>query len=183
MRLNLASDKTRRSEQRYRFTPLVSWSLGGLFAAGFAFSVMVILKSDYLARGRDLTAQEEGTITICAIAAALTVLICWWLQRFAASRNLAVRALYGLAMLIIVYGSVGGALVIMHNYFVYAPEIVRSSDLLTKGYYWDSLSGFYTFALFIFSAFKPSLLALFAAGGLYLALAGPQIARPSSGTR
>jgi magnesium-transporting ATPase (P-type) len=177
MRVELSSEDAGRRGHRYRFKPWISWAFGALFVAAFAFAVMAILRRDYLSHGRDLTTQENATIVICSLAAAVTALVCWWLQTYAAARHWIVRAFYGLAMLIIVFGAVGGVLVIIHNYIVYSPEIKGGGELLFKGYYWESLAGFYTFALFLFSPIRPGLLLLFVAGGLCLAFAGPQIAK------
>ena len=174
MRFGLSPDQSDKDGGTHMLHPAISWGLGGLFAAVFAIAVMAILKGDYLARGHALSAQENNTITICTITAALTFLICWRLQTYAAARNVIIRAAYGLAMLIIVFGAVGGVLVIVHNYVSYAPEFEAGKGLLFKGYYWESVSGFYSLALFMLSALSPSLLALFAAGGLTLALAGPR---------
>lgn len=140
----------------------------------FAVSMKAVLISVPLTTAHIMSAQEASTMNICALAAGLAILVTWGLQTYAQTRPILVRFSYAITMLIITFGSIGGALVVLKNYFLYDAASAPGESALLKGYFWESLSGFYAFAIFMISAMNLALLALFFVCALYIALLGPQ---------
>lgn len=148
----------------------VGFILALLFAAVMGACLIAVLIADYMEPGRIMSDQAKNTLRTCGIAGAVTGLIAWWLQSFAAHRGFAVRFIYALVLFLLVFCALGGLLETINN-FVSNPG---PHDYSPSGLYWSSVSGFYTFSFFLVSSFNLGLLGVLLAPGLILALVGPR---------
>lgn len=160
--------------KRTLFRRAIQLALVFAFALLFAASISAILYSDYLRIGEVVELQERRTIRLCAYAGAISILICWALLSLVKSEGFISKLIYCVFMLFITYGGVGGVLVIVQNKLVYGTFDAQS---LYQGYFWASLSGFYSFAIYLFSAAKLSLFILFLTAAFYLVLLAPSARR------
>jgi hypothetical protein len=149
---------------------IVGLFLSLLFAAVMALSSAAILVTDFMEAGRPLTDQARQTLVLAAIAGGIAALLAWVLQNFVAGRRFFSRLVYAVPMYAVVFFAVGGLLVVMSNsYGNPNPQGWSLSELYTA-----SVSGFYSFALFIFAPPRIAFFGLLVAGGLILALVGPR---------
>lgn len=152
------------------FGRAVGFVLAILFAAVMGLCLIAVLLSDYTEPGRVLSDQARTTLKICGIAGAGAGLIAWWLQKFAAHRGLLVRAIYGLAIFILVFCALGALFEVINNY-AFNPG---QHDFSPSGLYWASVGAFYTFTFFLVTSFNPGLLGVMIAPAVILALIGPR---------
>lgn len=148
--------------------------LGFLLAIIFAVSTKAILISDFLHTGQVVRPQETGTMVICAASAFISALIAWWLQVYSRETGLAARFIYAFVMLVVVFCAVGGLLVVLNNIFTYGTDVAATEGFLLDGFFWESISGFYAFAIFLISALNLALIGLFTGAALYIGLLGPK---------
>jgi hypothetical protein len=141
-----------------------------LFSAVMGACLIAVLVADYMEPGRIVNEQARVTLRICGIAGAITGLLTWWLQGYAASRGFIVRFIYGLVLFLLVFCALGGLLEVISN-FILNPG---PHDYSPSGLYWSSLGAFYTFALFLIGSSTPGLLVVLLAPGFILALVGPR---------
>lgn len=141
-----------------------------LFAAVMGLCVAAVLIADYVQPGQIMSQQARQTLTLCGIAGAIAGLASWWLQGFAAQRGLIVRFFYGLGIFMLVFAGTGGILEIVRNFMANPGP----TDFSLGGVYWASLSGFYSFALFLVVPLRIALVGVLLAAGIILALAGPR---------
>ncbi|MCG8560613.1 MAG: hypothetical protein MI824_12495 [Hyphomicrobiales bacterium] len=148
---------------------IVGFILAVLFAGTMGLSVTAVLVADYMQPGRVMGEQARQTLILCAGAGFFAALLAWWMQRFAASRGLLIRFVYGLLIFTLIFLAIGGVFEVGRNYVTnQGPH-----DYSPAGLYWASLGGFYTFALFLVVPLRLALISLLLAAGLFLALVGP----------
>ncbi|MGI9385316.1 MAG: hypothetical protein ACR2PO_19360 [Methyloligellaceae bacterium] len=155
--------------QRGVFAAFVGFVLALLFAATMGLSMTAVLVADYMQPGRVMGEQARQTLILCAGAGFAAAILAWWMQRFAASRGLLIRFIYGFLIFTLIFLALGGILEVGRNYVTnQGPH-----DYSPAGLYWASLGGFYTFALFVVVPLKLALMGLLLAAGLFLAIVGP----------
>ena len=148
---------------------IVGGLLALLFACVMGLSIMAVLLADYMQPGRVMSEQARQTLQLCAAAGFVSGLIAWWLQRFAAERAFVTRLIYGVSIFFLVFGAVGGTMIVAYNYIAYP----NTHDFSLSGIYFASLGGFYSFAVFLVLPLRIALFGLLLAAGLVLALVGP----------
>ena len=153
---------------------IVLWFIALIIAIGFAVALMTLIRANFLTRGLDMRVPVDQTISICGMAAFLGVLITWKWLSFSSIRNRFVRFLLTLLILTITFGAIGGILVIVNNYWNYeGPDRIVEWNLLFHGFYWESVNGFYSFALFIIGEIRWQVLLVFIIVSLCIAVLSP----------
>lgn len=149
---------------------IVGLLLSLLFAGVMAASSAAILVAEFMQPGRALTDQARQTLILAGIAGGLAAILSWILQNFVASRGFFTRFAYAVPTYALAFFALGGMLVVMSNsYGNPNPKPFDLSEL-----YSASVSGFYSFALFIFVPPRLPFFGLLLAAGLVLALVGPR---------
>ena len=147
---------------------IVGFILAVLFAGTMGLSMAAVVVADYMQPGRVMGEHVRNTLIICAGAGFFAALLAWWMQRFAASRGLLIRFVYGLLIFTLIFLAIGGVFEVARNYVInQGPH-----DYSPAGLYFASLGGFYTFAVFVLQL-QLALIGLLLAAGLFLALMGP----------
>ena len=83
-----------------------------------------------------MNATTRQTLQIVGYAGAMSALIAWWVQQFAAGRGFLVRFLFALFIFILAFCSLGGLLRVLYLMFAYPNQL----DWSLSGLYWSSLS-------------------------------------------
>lgn len=155
--------------ERSALAAFVGFVLALLFAATMGLSMTAVLVADFMQPGRIMSEQARQTLMLSAGAGCVAAILAWWMQRFAASRGLLMRFIYGVLVFTLIFLALGGVLEVGRNYVTnQGPH-----DYSPAGLYWASLGGFYTFAFSIVVPLKLALIGLLLAAGLFLALVGP----------
>lgn len=156
--------------ERGMMSLIVGILLALLFAGAMAISSAGILVTEFMAPGRALTDQARQTLIVAAIAGGLASILAWILQNFVASRGFFTRFAYAVPTYSLAFFALGGMLVVMSNsYGSPNPQGLGLSEL-----YSASVSGFYSFVLFIFAPPRLAFLGLLVAAGFIIAVIGPR---------
>jgi len=141
---------------------IVLWFIALIVAAGFSVALMTIIRDNFLTRGLDMRVPVDQTISICGLSAFIAVLITWKWVSFSSVQNRILRIPLAFLMLAIVFGAIGGILVIVNNYWNYeGPDRIVHWNLLFHSFYWESVNGFYSFALFMIGELRWQMLLVF----------------------
>ena len=152
------------------FNSAVGIILALLFSAVMGICLYAVLLTDYSEPGRVMSGQARATLKICGMADACAGLITWWLQKFAAYRSFAIRALFAFVIFLLVFCALGALFEVINN-FVLNPG---QQDFSPSGLYWASLGAFYTFTIFVLGSFNLGLLGVILAPAIILPLVGPR---------
>lgn len=156
--------------KRGPFALIVGLLLAALFSGVMAVTSAAVLVTEFMEPGRALTDQARQTLVVAAIAGGLAALLAWVLQNFVASRGFFTRFAYAVPTYALAFFALGGMLVVMSNsYGNPNPQGFDLSEL-----YSASVSGFYSFVLFIFAPPRLAFLGLLLGAGFILAVVGPR---------
>ncbi len=153
------------------FGNVVGFVLAISFALVIGVSMWALLLGDYV--NTFMNEQTRHTLRIVGFAGALTALVTWWVQSFAAKRGFVVRVLFALFIFVVAFCSFGGLLRFLYIHATYPSQ----QDWSLTGLYLASLNDFYTFLLDMFLPPRPAYAALTAAAAIYVAIFGPREAK------
>jgi hypothetical protein len=153
------------------FGNVVGFVLAVLCAVVIGVSMWALLLGDYV--NTFMNEQTRHTLRIVGFAGALTALVTWWVQSFAAKRGFVVRTLFALFIFVVAFCSFGGLLRFIYIHATYPNQ----QDWSLMGMYLASLNDFYTFLLDMFLPPRPAYAALTLAAAIYVAWFGPREAK------
>ena len=157
--------------EKVTFGNVVGFVLALLFALVIGVSMWALLLGDYV--NTFMNEQTRHTLRIVGFAGALTALVTWWVQSFAAKRGFVVRTLFALFIFVVAFCSFGGLLRFIYIHATYPNQ----QDWSLMGMYLASLNDFYTFLLDMFFPPRPAYAALTLAAAIYVAWFGPREAK------
>ena len=157
--------------EKVTFGNVVGFVLAILFALVIGVSMWALLLGDYV--NTFMNEQTRHTLRIVGFAGALTALVTWWVQSFAAKRGFVVRTLFALFIFVVAFCSFGGLLRFIYIHATYPNQ----QDWSLMGMYLASLNDFYTFLLDMFLPPRPAYAALTLAAAIYVAWFGPREAK------
>ena len=157
--------------EKVTFGNVVGFVLALLFALVIGVSMWALLLGDYV--NTFMNEQTRHTLRIVGFAGALTALVTWWVQSFAAKRGFVVRTLFALFIFVVAFCSFGGLLRFIYIHATYPNQ----QDWSLMGMYLASLNDFYTFLLDMFLPPRPAYAALSLAAAIYIAWFGPREAK------
>ena len=157
--------------EKVTFGNVVGFVLALLFALVIGVSMWALLLGDYM--NTFMNEQTRHTLRIVGFAGALTALVTWWVQSFAAKRGFVVRTLFALFIFVVAFCSFGGLLRFIYIHATYPNQ----QDWSLMGMYLASLNDFYTFLLDMFLPPRPAYAALSLAAAIYIAWFGPREAK------
>ncbi|HEX9752040.1 MAG TPA: hypothetical protein VGA46_01155 [Methyloceanibacter sp.] len=157
--------------EKVTFGNVVGFVLALLFALVIGVSMWALLLGDYV--NTFMNEQTRHTLRIVGFAGALTALVTWWVQSFAAKRGFVVRTLFALFIFVVAFCSFGGLLRFIYIHATYPNQ----QDWSLMGMYLASLNDFYTFLLDMFLPPRPAYAALTLAAAIYVAWFGPREAK------
>lgn len=157
--------------EKVTFGNVVGFVLALLFALVIGVSMWALLLGDYV--NTFMNEQTRHTLRIVGFAGALTALVTWWVQSFAAKRGFVVRLLFALFIFVVAFCSFGGLLRFIYIHATYPNQ----QDWSLMGMYLASLNDFYTFLLDMFLPPRPAYAALTLAAAIYVAWFGPREAK------
>ena len=157
--------------EKVTFGSVVGFVLALLFALVIGVSMWALLLGDYV--NTFMNEQTRHTLRIVGFAGALTALVTWWVQSFAAKRGFVVRTLFALFIFVVAFCSFGGLLRFIYIHATYPNQ----QDWSLMGMYLASLNDFYTFLLDMFLPPRPAYAALTLAAAIYVAWFGPREAK------
>ena len=153
------------------FGNVVGFVLAIAFALVIGVSMWALLLGDYV--NGLMNEQTRHTLRIVGFAGALTALVTWWVQSFAAKRGFVVRVLFALFIFVVAFCSFGGLLRFLYIHATYPSQ----QDWTLTGLYLASLNDFYTFLLDMFLPPRPAYAVLTVAAAIYIAWFGPREAK------
>lgn len=153
------------------FGNVVGFVLAILLAGVVGVSMWALLLGDFM--NTFMNEQTRHTLRIVGFAGALTALVTWWVQSFAARRGFVVRLLFALFIFVVAFCSFGGLLRFVYIHATYPNQ----QDWSLMGMYLASLNDFYTFLLDMFLPPRPAYAALTLAAAIYIAWFGPREAK------
>ena len=153
---------------RVTFGSVVGFVLAILFALVIGVSMWALLLGDYM--NTFMNEQTRHTLRIVGFAGALTTLVTWWVQSFAAKRGFVVRFLFALFIFVVAFCSFGGLLRFIYIHVTYPSQ----QDWSLTGMYLASLNDFYTFLLDMLLPPRPAYAALAVVAAIYIAWFGPR---------
>ena len=157
--------------EKVTFGNVIGFVLALLFALVIGVSMWALLLGDYV--NTFMNEQTRHTLRIVGFAGALTALVTWWVQSFAAKRGFVVRTLFALFIFVVAFCSFGGLLRFIYIHATYPNQ----QDWSLMGMYLASLNDFYTFLLDMFLPPRPAYAALTLAAAIYVAWFGPREAK------
>ena len=157
--------------EKVTFGSVVGFVLALLLALVIGVSMWALLLGDYM--NTVMNEQTRYTLRIVGFAGALTALVTWWVQSFAAKRGFVVRTLFALFIFVVAFCSFGGLLRFIYIHATYPNQ----QDWSLMGMYLASLNDFYTFLLDMFLPPRPAYAALSLAAAIYVAWFGPREAK------
>ena len=157
--------------EKVTFGNVVGFVLALLLALVIGVSMWALLLGDYM--NTFMNEQTRHTLRIVGFAGALTALVTWWVQSFAAKRGFVVRTLFALFIFVVAFCSFGGLLRFIYIHATYPNQ----QDWSLMGMYLASLNDFYTFLLDMFLPPRPAYAALTLAAAIYVAWFGPREAK------
>ena len=150
------------------FGNVVGFVLAILLAVVVGVSMWALLLGDFM--NTFMNEQTRHTLRIVGFADALTALVTWWVQSFAARRGFVVRLLFALFIFVVAFCSFGGLLRFVYIHATYPNQ----QDWSLMGMYLASLNDFYTFLLDMLLPPRPAYAALTLAAAIYIAWFGPR---------
>jgi hypothetical protein len=159
--------------QKLTLDNVVGFALALLFALVIGISMWALLKGDYMNASPDIQAQVRHTLRIVGLAGALSGLVTWWVQNFAARRGFIIRFLFAFFIFVVAFGSFGGLLQFIYTHVTYPNQ----QDWSLTGLYFASLNDFYTFLVDMFLPPRTDYAVLTAVAAIFLALFGPREAK------
>lgn len=153
------------------FGNVVGFILAILFALVIGISMWALLLGDYM--NTFMNEQTRHTLRIVGFAGALSALVTWWVQSFAAKRGFVVRFLFALFIFVVAFCSFGGLLRFIYIHATYPHQ----QDWSLTGLYLASLNDFYTFLLDMLLPPRPAYAALAVVAAIFIAVFGPRETR------
>ncbi|MET0380921.1 MAG: hypothetical protein ABWZ94_03360, partial [Methyloceanibacter sp.] len=149
---------------------VVGFVLAILLALVIGFSMWALLKGEYVNASPEIQARAQETLRTVGLAGALSALVAWWVQNFAARRGFVVRFLFAMMIFAVAFGAFGGLLQFIYAHVTYPHQ----QDWSLTGLYFASLNDFYTFLLDMFLPPRPAYAALTVAAAIFVAIFGPR---------
>jgi hypothetical protein len=157
--------------EKVTFDNVVGFVLAIFFALVIGISMWALLIGDYM--NTVMNEQTRHTLRIVGFAGALSALITWWVQSFAAKRGFMVRFMFAFFIFVVAFCSFGGLLRFVYVHATYPSQ----QDWSLTGLYLASLNDFYTFLLDMLLPPRPAYAALTVAAAIFVAWFGPRAAR------
>ena len=157
------------------------WLLALIIAGGYGIMLMAFVQSSFRERQLEQLAGADQTTLVCGLAAITTVLFTWQLISMVSFSGLLQRILFSLATHLILFAALGGVFVIVFNILTKSDPIKTTWwQWLVHGFYWDSVNGFYAFAIFVIGELKLEIIGLFFATTIAIAILAPWKLTPST---
>ena len=152
---------------------MVGFVLAILFALVIGFSMWGLLKGEYVNAPPEIQVRAQEALRTVGLAGALSALVAWWVQNFAARRGFVVRLLFAGMIFAVAFGAFGGLLQFMYAHVTYPSQ----QDWSLTGLYFASLNDFYTFLVDMFLPPRFDYAILTAASAIFVAIFGPREAK------
>ncbi|MGI9381247.1 MAG: hypothetical protein ACR2OW_16495 [Methyloligellaceae bacterium] len=150
------------------------WLLALIIAGGYGIILMAFVQSSFRERQLEQLAGADQTTLVCGLAGITTILFTWKLIGIVSLSGLLQRILFSLATHLILFSALGGVFVIIFNILTKSDPIKTSWwQWLIHGFYWDSVNGFYAFAIFVIGELKLEIIGLFFIASVAIAILAP----------
>lgn len=150
------------------------WLLALIIAGGYGIILMAFVQSSFRERQLEQLAGADQTTLVCGLAGITTILFTWKLIGMVSLSGLLQRILFSLATHLILFSALGGVFVIIFNILTKSDPIKTSWwQWLIHGFYWDSVNGFYAFAIFVIGELKLEIIGLFFIASVAIAILAP----------
>jgi hypothetical protein len=149
---------------------VVGFVLAILFALAIGFSMWGLLWGDYVNVSPEIQARVQKTLRTVGLAGALSALVTWWMQNFAAKRSLVVRLLFAFMIFAVAFGAIGSLLQFIYSHVTYPSQ----QDWSLTGLYFASLNDFYTFLVGMFLPPRMDYALITVAAAIFVAIFGPR---------
>ncbi len=147
---------------------LFSVVYGGVLGGG-------LLAEHVFLAGGALNDHVIGTVSLIGISGALAAFFAWGVQGMGASFPFVGRFVFALFFLGLLFVVIGGGLTMMYGYLPFPAKVGPTYQFTTfEEFIATGLTAMHAFVRFFLEPLRASLLALLPAGGLVIALFGPQ---------